>query len=561
MYFFVLASDYDGTIAHDGRIKGSTIDALKRLPASKRKIVLVTGRIVSDLLQVLPEISLFDCVVGENGGVLYWPETKELVRLATPVPPALTAELAARGVKPLSVGKVLVATWEPHENAVLGAIRDLGLELQVIFNKGAVMILPSGINKGSGLRAALARLRLSRHNTFGVGDAENDHAFLELCECSVAVGNALPAVKERADFTTKGTHGEGVVELIDGVLADERILDMGLWRHQIHLGDSRSRAPVNLAPRGLRILLCGESGSGKSTMAMAILEQLFDDDYQCVLFDPEGDFDGFEGAVTFGAANQEPDPNQAIGALRDPECNVILNLLAVPLVQRPAFLTRFYPMIEQMRADVGRPHWVFIDEVHHLMPSEHLPGSSQLPPADSLLVTVDPASVDSAVLASIDVLLATDRDAYRKFMEATGSALVEVAPQQGEIVVWRRTDPFNPMLMKPLKSAARRPRHHRKYAEGELPEDRSFYFRGPDRKLNLRAHNLQMFLQIAEGLDDDTWLHHLRQGDYSRWIRNALKDTELADKVREAEKADEADPVSSREHIKLAIEQRYTAAT
>ena len=49
----------------------------------------------------------------------------------------------------------------------------------MIFNKGAVMILPSGVNKATGLAAALEELGLSPHNVVGVGDAENDHAFLE----------------------------------------------------------------------------------------------------------------------------------------------------------------------------------------------------------------------------------------------------------------------------------------------------------------------------------------------------------------------------------------------
>ena len=52
-------------------------------------------------------------------------------------------------------------------------------------------------------------------------------------------------------------------------------------------------------------------------------------------------------------------------------------------------------------------------------------------------------------------------------------------------------------------------RHTRKYAEGELGEDKSFYFRGPDNALNLRAQNLTIFLQMADGVDDQTWRHHL----------------------------------------------------
>ena len=51
--------------------------------------------------------------------------------------------------------------WRPHEKEAIEAIRDLGLELQVIFNKDAVMILPSGVNKMTGLAAALKEIGIS----------------------------------------------------------------------------------------------------------------------------------------------------------------------------------------------------------------------------------------------------------------------------------------------------------------------------------------------------------------------------------------------------------------
>jgi hydroxymethylpyrimidine pyrophosphatase-like HAD family hydrolase len=124
-------------------------------------------------------------------------------------------------VKPLSLGRVIVATRQPNEKVVLEVIRDQGLELQVIFNKGAVMILPGGVNKATGLQAALREMGVAAENTVGVGDAENDHAFLKLCGFSAAVSNALPAVKETADLVTAGDHGAGVTELIRAILADD----------------------------------------------------------------------------------------------------------------------------------------------------------------------------------------------------------------------------------------------------------------------------------------------------------------------------------------------------
>jgi HAD superfamily hydrolase (TIGR01484 family) len=221
MRFHALATDYDGTLAHHGRVSAGMVESLRTFLASGRRLLLVTGRELPELLQIFPAVHLFEWVVAENGALLYQPDTQEEQRLAEPPPREFVEALTSRGVAPISVGRVIVATWEPHEQTVLETIRDLGLELQVIFNKGAVMVLPTGVNKASGLAAALQRMNLSPHNVVGVGDAENDHAFLKACELSAAVANALPAVKDTADVVLAGDHGEGVRQLMERIVADD----------------------------------------------------------------------------------------------------------------------------------------------------------------------------------------------------------------------------------------------------------------------------------------------------------------------------------------------------
>jgi hydroxymethylpyrimidine pyrophosphatase-like HAD family hydrolase len=220
MRYRVLCSDYDGTLATHGAIGPETIAALERLIASGRRLVMVTGRELADLQSVCPRLDLFDHVVAENGALLYHPATGVEKTLATPPPEKFLATLRERGVKPISMGRVIVATWEPHETQVLEVIRDLGLELEVIFNKGAVMVLPSGVNKATGLACALKQMDISAESAVAVGDAENDHAFLAMCGYAVVVANALPALKEAADFVTHADHGAGVEELIEKMLRD-----------------------------------------------------------------------------------------------------------------------------------------------------------------------------------------------------------------------------------------------------------------------------------------------------------------------------------------------------
>jgi HAD superfamily hydrolase (TIGR01484 family) len=230
MRYHVLACDYDGTLARDGHVDKTTVSALERLLQSGRKLILVTGRELDELLDLFPEITLFARVVAENGGLLYRPAGNEETLLCTPPPQDFLQALHERGVAPVSTGRAIVATWRPQETEVLRAIQDLGLELQVIFNKDAVMVLPSGVNKATGLTAALTELGISPHQAVGVGDAENDHSFLNLCACAAAVANALPALKETADVVLAADHGAGVAELIDRLLTREESLTDHLSR-------------------------------------------------------------------------------------------------------------------------------------------------------------------------------------------------------------------------------------------------------------------------------------------------------------------------------------------
>lgn len=219
--YCVLATDYDGTLAHHGAVDEPTLDAIKRFRDSGRHVVLVTGRELEELKEVFPPIDLFELVVAENGALLYRPSTKQIKLLCTPPPSQFGAELRQRGAERLSIGHAIVATIEPHHIAALELIKEMGLELHVIFNKGSVMILPSGVNKATGLKAGLREIGLSLERTVGVGDAENDHAFLEICGCGVAVANALPSLKEHADLVTDGARGAGVTELIDRIIATD----------------------------------------------------------------------------------------------------------------------------------------------------------------------------------------------------------------------------------------------------------------------------------------------------------------------------------------------------
>lgn len=563
MRYIALATDYDGTLAHGGRVDAESIAALAEFRQSARKLILVTGRQLDDLQSVFPRTDLFDRIVAENGAVLYTPQTKQKQVLTDPPNGALVETLRKRRVEPLSIGDAIVATWEPQETVVIQAIRDLGLELHVIFNKGAVMILPTTVNKVTGLKAALASLGISEHNVAAIGDAENDHAFMKWCEFSAAVANALPAVKESADATMQGARGAGVVELMRMILLDD-LANHDPRRRAIEIG-REGDTPITIPAYGTSVLVAGASGSGKSTFTTGLIESLIERKYQICLIDPEGDYDSFPNTISVGDEKHAASVHQIVQALEKLSEQVVVNFLGIPREDRPGFFASLAPRIEELRLRNGRPHWVVIDEAHHMLPPEWVPASAEMTRElkNVVLLTVHPEHVSPAALKGVDVIVALGNSAasvFREFAKNTGveaPSVADVELPKGEALVWLRGR-GEVHRVKLIESRADHQRHVRKYAQGELGEDNSFYFRGPAKTLNLRAQNLITFLQMAEGVDDETWLYHLKNGDYSKWFREKIKDNDLAEEMVKIEQSH--DPQTSREKTRDAIERRYTAS-
>jgi HAD superfamily hydrolase (TIGR01484 family) len=557
MRYLALACDFDGTLVANGKVQEQALAALARFRSTGRKLVLVTGRRLDDLLSIFSHAELFDRIVAENGATLYRPATREEILLAEPPPAQLVQTLRDRGVQPLELGRVVIATWSPHETVALESIRDLSLDLQIIFNDGAVMLLPSGINKASGLSVALKELELSPHNIVGIGNAENDHSFLKLCECSVAVGNAIPAVRETVDFYTREAFGDGVVGVLNEIIeTDLAAREPLLGRHHLLLGTRENGAEVRIRPYGASLLIAGPSGSGKSSFATAFLERLNERKYQYCVIDPEGDYMNLDNALTVGNYSAPP-VDQVVRLVSDPDQNLVVNLLNVPLEDRPSYFVTLLPRLQELRAKTGRPHWIIIDEVHHLLPSSWQPADIVMSPEleGMVLITVHPNHVAPTFLKPVDAIVAVGHSpegTISQFCDALGEKPPSLGPltaETGEVLYWPRERRDDPFWMRVIPSRLDRRRHSRKYAEGEVSPNRSFYFRGPDGRLNLRAQNLILFMQLAEGIDDATWMYHLRRGDYARWFRRVIKDKNLADRTSSVERKTNISAHESRELI------------
>ena len=477
MRYLALVTDYDGTLAVNDTVSEAAEHALKRLRVSGRRAILVTGRRLDQLLAVCTCTQLFDLIVAENGGIIYDPGTREAMQLANPPSKLLLQALRARGVEPLEIGEVLVATLAPYRTTVQDAVWELGLETQVIANRNAVMVLPAGINKATGLAQALRKLSLSRHEVVGVGDAENDHSFLDQCECAVAVSDAVPAIKESVDFVTNAENEAGVRELIDELIGDDlRRMEGKLAQHLILLGSRADGAAVEIPPYGCNILVAGPSGSGKSTFAAGVIERLIEKDYQVCIVDPEGDYGTLRDVVALGNQWRAPNVNEVLSILEDPKINLSVNLLGIPVNDRPNFLAHLIPKLQAMRTRTGRPHWLVLDEAHHMLPSTWGHTGSTLPQrlGETILITVHPDHISPSILSLIDVVVAigdSSEQTLAKFAKTAGHALTwptDLSYRPNRVVAWFVRDEQRPFTMQTKPGRSERTRHHRKYAEGDL---------------------------------------------------------------------------------------------
>ncbi len=212
---------------------------------------------------------------------------------------------------------------------------------------------------------------------------------------------------------------------------------------------------------------------------------------------------------------------------------------------------------------------MLIDETHHLLPVDGNPRTLILAKelAGMIYVTVHPDQIESSILETVTILFALGKspgntiNTYCTAVGQTAPALDLSELEPGRAIMWDRAAQLPPVVLEIARSTIERRRHRRKYAEGELPADRSFYFTGGSGRFNLRAQNLFLFMQLGEGVDDATWMHHLQAHDYSTWVRDVIKDETLARTIHGIEAQSGLSASESRRVIRAAIEARYTVPT
>lgn len=557
MHFLALAVDYDGTIAENGSVPEHVRASLMTLKTSGRKLLLVTGRELQALKHHFPNLDLFDLVIAENGALLYDPLTDTEELIAAPASTDLVRGLRARNVASLSVGRSVIATWHPYEGAVIDTIRELGLELQITFNKDAIMILPTGVNKASGLAAGLRRLGIGELNVVAVGDAENDHAFLSICGCSAAVSNAIDSIKATADICLSQDHGRGVCELIDMLLEKDAAL-VPVERIGVQLGQTSEGRKVWLAPESV-MLIIGNSGSGKSSYVTWLSEQMVQAHQEFCIIDPEGDYLTLDDAVTIGGLTVPPTTEESVHHLLLAGLNVVVSTLALDPGARVQLFGELLPFIKDLRSTSGRPYWLIVDEAHYMLPHCALWPPGFLGNIGAIIVALDFDQVCPALLEDVSTLVTLGSTAralveqFAKRMQRRCPDFPARMPGPEYACLWNLREGQEVVMLDQLKPAQHHHRHSGKYVAGDVGPWHAFRF----PSLGVSASNLTEFQSYSTQLKDPALDGHLKAEDFSNWFRQVIRDDVLANRTHAIETDATLTPTSALEQISQLVRSRY----
>jgi hydroxymethylpyrimidine pyrophosphatase-like HAD family hydrolase len=575
MYCRVLACDFDGTGASDGQLAPEVAAALAQARALGFITLLVTGRVLEDIQTLSADCSIFDAVVAENGAVVWFPAKARTIQLGTPPSAEFLAALRAHGV-PFQAGAVVVGTWDRHTTDVIDIIRRVGIDGQLIFNRAALMVLPSGINKATGVRRALEELGRSAHNLIAFGDAENDLPLLAMAEVGVAARDAVPAVAACADERLSQPNGAGVARFIHQVIDAGGIVPTPP-RHQLVLGHAPDGTPVSIPPSGMNLMVTGDPRSGKSWLAGWVAEELLDRGYQICIVDPEGDYLSLGDrphVLALGRHLPLPDPTALSRLLRGESLSLVLSLNALSLKDQITYFSAALCEIEGCRAETGLPHWLLVDEAQYFFP-EAAPACRHLKSrtGNVLFITHRPGMLAPAIHDMVQGHLTTrtSLDDERYFVTSllqergpldlvAADALASVdLPWAGLLVEDQQAPRWQ--IFTPGQRITEHTHHARKYADTQLPEDQAFRFLHTGEGRPVLAHNVAEFYAALQSLPPASLRHHLISGDFSRWAADVLGNQRLGSSLRRIERTTATGATVSRAEILACIDAEYAIST
>jgi len=567
----VLALDFDNTIAVNDRLDHDVAVVLQEARGSGVLRVLVTGRILSDLLPLLPSRDLFDAIVAENGAVLQLPHDPHPIALSRGPDAALVAELSRLGIAH-RCGICIVEAAAAASHDVLTIVQTLGLHHGISFNRDRLMVLPHGVTKGEGLREAVWRLGASLHNALAIGDAENDKPLLDACEIGIAVGWGSEALKRGADQVIQGSGPPAVAAFIRDLLARGTVPPDLVRRRLLRVGTLENGEPLDGVIRERDVLVTGDSGSGKSWISGLLCEQLILKDYSVCIVDPEGDYanlNALPGVIVHRLDHETDSFPDLERILRQPVLSLVVDLSAIQAGAKPAMVKTLLERVNALRRSLGFPHFIVLDEAHYFLGGPDYAQLFDRELGGYILVTYRVTDLSPDVLSATDAIIAT-RVTNRR--QAAGLlALVPATPPSsgwvdilaglaiGEAVVLPGTPELGNVLTRFRLAPRLTPhvRHRQKYIDVVVRPEQEFVFTLQGRATPWRARTLGEFLAVLPQVSEEVFRGHLARGDFHRWVENVLGDRELGEAIRLIERGDAS---NARNFILRTVYDRYLGA-
>lgn len=569
----VIATDYDGTIATDGVLHPVVRDAIDTARRQGVLVVIVTGRILSELRDVAGDLNFVDGVVAENGAVISL-AGGHTVQLGQSPPMSLLTALTERGID-FKVGRCVIEMDAGFSAVAMSLIREQELPLAISFNRQRMMLLPASISKSSGLQQLLGILGVSRHNALGIGDAENDHELLRCCEYAVAVQWGSEKLKQCADHVIAGNGPAAVGAFLKHVSSQVRLPLEHSGHHKVVLEAVEGQPPFEMVIRGRNVLIAGDTQSGKSWLAGLLMEQMIVQGYTVYVFDPEGDYaslGALPNTVVLGGGHFLPETENLLLLLQQ-GLNVVLNLSHLDHQTKADYIHTHLPLVAKFRRERGYPHRILLDESHYFLNGIDDDKLLDLDLAAYTLVTWRPSELSASVSKAMDIVAVT-RLAEKNEVDA-------IAALSGDA-----TDParwYEPLANLAVDEAALLPptaeakgalrgfrvaprltqhvRHCTKYLDKAVDAQKAFVFSENGTPTGRTSATL---CDLVTGIADcatHVIYGHLQRHDFSRWIGHVFGDNDLAGSVRILESqhlASDTVPAFS-EALDGAIRERYHA--
>ncbi len=261
---FLIVTDVDGTLMRaELGISEKNLAAIRDFTEKGGGFTVATGREINVTKELLEGVPITAPSIHINGGYIYDWERQEIlephymprdfsdkVRLLLYRYPGIDCHFAThRAVNLLTSGDMIrrylpehefyscgfgdipelvykyIMTCPPEEMPEIRAFAEeiVGNEADVLQSSPFFLeLLPVGISKGKALRRVCELTGRSIRNCAAVGDYENDLEMIRTAGIGAAPENAIPAVKEAADYLLAPCEKDAIAELIN--ILEERYI-------------------------------------------------------------------------------------------------------------------------------------------------------------------------------------------------------------------------------------------------------------------------------------------------------------------------------------------------